>query len=172
MRQMQKSHGGHGPAQAESMLPARPVDSAYTEETIASLRYMIEEEKMAGDLYDAFYAQTGLIVFSKIGTSEDRHMDALLKQASRAGVDVGDLLALPAGEYSDLALQALYAQLLDQGSVSSTAALAVGQQVELTDIADLNGAIVDGANTALVGVYSKLLAGSENHLAAFDYYLG
>jgi hypothetical protein len=98
-------------------------------------------------------------------------MDALLKQADRAGIDISDLIALPAGEYADPVLQNFYAELLAAGSVSSEAALSVGRQIEIADIADLNEAMIDVSGTALVGVYSHLLTGSENHLAAFDYFL-
>lgn len=172
MRNMKKAPGGSTLAQ-DALLPrSQPVESSYTADAIASLRYMIEEEKLAGDLYDAFYAQTGLSVFARIGAAEDRHLSALVKQANRAGLDVSDLLALPAGDYQAPELASLFDQLLDAGSVSSAAALAVGRQIELADIADLNEAIADSANTALVGVYDRLLTGSENHLAAFDYYLG
>ena len=177
MKNMHKNqHGQHGQSGHNAGFPAAdpapvPEPLVLTDDTIASLRFMIEEEKMAGDLYDAFFDQTGLQVFEKIAASEGRHMDALLKQAELAGIDVSDLIALPAGEYADPALQDLYSDLLMAGSVSSDAALAVGRAVELTDIADLNEALPDVTGTTLVGVYSHLLAGSENHLAAFDFYL-
>ena len=171
MKQMYKGHHGQGAMQNGPDPVTTPITTTYTDEAIASLRFMIEEEKMAGDLYDAFHDQTGLVVFSRIAAAEDRHMDALLKQAELAGMDVGDLIALPAGEYTNPALQDLYAGLLATGSVSTEAALSVGEQVELADMADLNEAMVDVAGTALVGVYSDLLAGSGNHLAVFDYFL-
>ncbi len=165
---MKNMHKGHHGSPNPAATPALP---AMTEDAIASLRFMIEEEKMAGDLYEAFFDQTGLTVFSNIAASEDRHLDALLKQADRAGIDVSDLIALPAGQYADPALQDLYGELLAAGSLSTDAALAVGREVELVDITDLNAAMTDVAGTTLVGVYSHLLAGSENHLAAFDFYL-
>lgn len=163
-------HGPHGQSHgADNHLPGSPfVQPTLNGEQIASLRFMIEEEKMAGDLYDAFYDQTGAVIFSRIAASEDRHLDALLKQADLAGVNVSDLLALPSGAYQDPALQELYTSLYQAGSVSQDAALSVGLLIEQTDIADLNAALDDVAGTALVGVYSNLLAGSENHLAAFE----
>jgi len=160
---------GHGPSVDFSGSGlALPVLS---DEAVASLRFMIEEEKMAGDLYEAFYLQTGSSIFSRIAASEDRHMDALLNQANLAGIDVSDLLVLPAGEYQDPALQSLFDDLYETGSVSQEAALSVGLFVEQTDMVDLNNALDDVAGTSLVGVYSRLLSGSENHLAAFDMWL-
>lgn len=160
----------HGQAQNDMLPTTTPLP--LSEEAIASLRFMIEEEKMAGDLYEAFYDQTNLKVFSNIAASEDKHLEALLKQADLAGVDVSDLMALPAGQYSAPELQTLYTNLYTEGSTSTEAALYVGQQIEQMDIADLNVAIADLAGTSLVGVYSNLLNGSENHLATFDMWLG
>lgn len=165
--QTRKQHGQHQES-FDNPASTVPVPTVLSDDAIASLRFMIEEEKMAGDLYDAFYAQTGLTVFSRIAASEDKHMDALLKQADLAGLDVSDLLALPAGDYLDPAVQLLFDQLYASGSVSADAALAVGVAVEQTDIADLNSTLDAVAGTALVGVYSHLMNGSEHHLAAFE----
>jgi hypothetical protein len=145
--------------------------AAYSDEAINDLLFMIQEEKLAGDLYENFYAQTGLKVFLNIAKSEDKHMASLVKQAEKAGIDVDSLLALPAGEFTDTDLQGLYDSLLVQGSVSADAALEVGKLVEETDIADLNVAKVLVIGTPLEKVYGSLLAGSEQHFDAFDAWL-
>ena len=139
---------------------------------IAELVYLIEEEKLAGDIYEAFYAQTGMKVFDRIAESEDRHMDALVAQAVAAGVDVSELLLFPEGVYRDDALQALYDDLLARGSQSPTAALEVGVLIETTDIVDLEEARDGVEGTRLASVYDALLEGSVNHLAAFEGLLG
>lgn len=182
MKNHQQPHGNMAnaniPAHAGAMphtgdFPAAAVDvPAYTDEQIASLLYMIEEEKLAGDLYEAFYDQTGLLVFDRIASAEDRHMDAAIEQAVLAGLDIDGILALPAGEYINPELQALYVDLLAAGSISADAALAVGQQVEQADIADLNEALVTVVGTPLETLYSNLETGSTHHLAAFDFWLG
>lgn len=143
----------------------------YTDEQVASLLFMIEEEKMAGDLYAQFFDQTGLKVFDKIAASEDRHMDALLDQALLAGIDVSGVISLPAGEYLNPDLQDLYLNLLSVGSVSADAALTVGQQVEQVDIADLEETMVAVVGTPLETIYANLENGSMHHLAAFDFWL-
>jgi hypothetical protein len=142
-----------------------------TDDATASLRYMIQEEKLAGDLYETFADQTGLRVFDRIAAAEDKHMNALINLAEKAGINVTDLIALPAGKFADAALQTMYDNLLATGSASTDAALAVGRAVELADIADLAAAMDSYAEPALVGVYGNLLAGSEHHLAAFDSWL-
>jgi hypothetical protein len=151
--------------------PALLGDIVLNDESAASLRFMIQEEKLAGDLYEAFADQTGLRTFDRIAAAEDKHMNTLIDLAEKAGINVDDLIALPAGEFADAELQTMYDSLLASGSVSTDAALTVGREVELADIADLSAAIEGFAEPALVGVYSKLLSGSEHHLAAFDSWL-
>ena len=138
-------------------------------EVKAGLVYMIEEEKMARDLYDAFAAQTGSVVFDRISTSEQKHMDTLLLVAQKAGVDV-TAISTTAGVFTNTAIQSLYTTLLAQGSVSLDAAYDVGVLVEQTDIADLQDYSAD-ATLGIVGtVYANLENGSEHHLAAFTQY--
>lgn len=76
---------------AEAMTePSDPTVAATTdsEDTNSELLYMIEEEKLAGDIYAAFYDIYGLKVFDNIARSEDRHFDALVNQAENLGLDV------------------------------------------------------------------------------------
>ena len=179
MKNMNGKHGGHGKmAMQGGQHQTNPISGpalldnvVLTDEAAASLRYMIQEEKMAGDLYETFADQTGLRVFDRIAASEDRHMNALINLAEKAGINVDDLVALPAGEFVDAELQMMYDSLLATGSASTNAALTVGRAVELADIAELAAAMESYTEPALVGVYGNLLAGSEHHLAAFDGWL-
>lgn len=75
-----------------------PIPESYSQDDLAQLLYMIEEEKLAGDVYEALYAQTGMQVFDRIAASEDRHFDALLTQAQTLGLTVDGILALTEGE--------------------------------------------------------------------------
>jgi len=176
-----QSHGrGNSPAPMPQPSPENcPQDPAllssdvtYNQASLDALVYMIEEEKLAGDIYDAFYEQTGLRVFDRIGDAEDKHLATLIAQAESAGLDLDGILSLPDGQYSNPELQALYDTLLASGSVSATAALEVGVAIERTDIADLQLAIVDLVGTPLGTSYANLLSGSYNHLAAFEGMLG
>ncbi len=136
----------------------------------ASLLFMIEEEKMARDVYDALFEQTGAVIFDNISNSEQKHFDALLNTAAKLGVDTS-FVSNEAGVFENAQISALYTQLLEQGSTSYAAALEVGALIETVDIADLNDAIA-ATDIALLGqVYQKLLNGSENHLSAFEYYM-
>lgn len=127
---------------------------------------MIEEEKMARDLYDAFAKQTGSVVFDKISDSEQKHYDTLVTIADKAGLDISGI-STTAAVFTSQVIQSLYDSLLAQGSTSLAAAYGVGVIVEQTDIADLQD-YVSGTDIGIVGtVYAHLEVASEHHLAAF-----
>ena len=137
-----------------------------TEEQEADLANMVQEEKLAYDLYTAFAEQTGVRVFERIAQSEAKHMAAVRTLLERYGLE-DPTATLDAGEFVDAGLAARYGELLAQGSVSLEEALAVGRAVEIDDIAELDAAL-DGLTAADVArVYENLRAASERHLAAF-----
>ncbi len=146
---------------------------SYSPEAIASLRYMIEEEKLAGDVYRSFGNLYPTIrPFQNIPRSEDTHVAALLGQANAIGLDVGDLTSLAAGQYQNQALQSLFGSLVAQGSTSSFAALTVGKNIEILDIADLTAArSLVPFGSPLYAVYGNLMNASNNHLNAFNNWL-
>ncbi|MDD3342912.1 MAG: DUF2202 domain-containing protein [Sulfurospirillaceae bacterium] len=155
----------------EHVAPALVVVEPLTDtEAIASLLYMVEEEKMAMDVYETLYAQTGLAIFDKIASSEEKHMDALINVATKLGVDTS-FISTEIGLFTNETISSLYTDLISQASSSTDAALAVGVLIEQTDIADLQSTIAE-TDVALLGlVYSHLLNGSEHHLSAFEYTL-
>lgn len=164
----ESNHASHN-SYSNNTDAAVPVSNAsYSEADLAQVLFMIEEEKLAGDVYDALFAQTGLSVFDRIGDAEDRHMDTLLDQAATLGLNVDTIISLPEGTYSSPELQALYNTLMAAGSVSTTAALEVGAAIENADIADLELAMAGLVDTPLGDVYANLLSGSNQHLTAFE----
>lgn len=167
-------HARHGAADAVTVVAAGETvaDAAYSETAIAELMFMIEEEKLAGDVYEAFYELYGLKIFDRIAASEDRHFDALVAQAEALGIDTDTFVFAEAGTFEDPDLQELYELLIATGSASVTAALEVGAAIEQKDIDDIAAAIEEVDGTALAAVYGNLLDGSAAHLAAFDALLG
>ena len=147
---------------------SQSVTATYSDEAIAELKFMIEEEKLAGDIYEVFYNMYGLKIFNNIAQSEDQHFSALIGQAENLGLDVDQFLFEPAGTFDDPVLQEMYDTLLAQGAESVTGALEVGKAIEEKDMVDIAEAIEDVEGTTLAGVYENLLAGSANHLEAFD----
>ena len=106
-------------------------------------------------------------VFSHIAVSEDTHVDAVRTLLLR--YDVADpTIGNAAGEFTDQSLQGLYDQLAQRVQTSRSEAMAVGILIEETDITDL-GELLEMAPPADVEqVVENLLAGSLNHLAAFE----
>lgn len=138
-----------------------------TPEQQQEMAFMAEEEKMAGDLYEAFFEMYGVRIFANIAASEDRHADAVRDLLSAYGLE-DPTAGLNAGEFTIPEAQAMYDELLAQGSESLEAALDVGVAIEEADIVDLRDAIDGLAAPRAVAVYENLLSGSQNHLAAFS----
>ncbi|WP_010478142.1 DUF2202 domain-containing protein [Thermococcus zilligii] len=136
------------------------------EEEASGLLYMVEEEKLARDVYLTLYEQTGLKVFEHISNSEQRHMDAVLSLIEKYNLTAPDTLS-EVGVFQNGELQALYDQLVEQGSRSVEDALKIGAIIEETDIKDLEDWIARTDNEDIKTVYGNLIAGSENHLRAF-----
>ncbi len=154
--------GGRGPG------PGIAATSApLTAEETADLRYMREEEKLARDVYQHLFEKWSLVIFENISASEDQHMNAVAGLLARYNVtDPG--ADYPAGAYANAELSQLYTILVAQGDASVEAALEVGILIEETDIADLEEALPRTGKLDIKRVYNNLLAGSYNHLEAFQ----
>lgn len=144
---------------------ALPAAGELSAEEAAALTFMIEEEKLARDVYQALYAVWGVSTFQSIAASEQAHMDSLAVLLERYGL-TSPLQAEP-GAFTDPELQALYTQLVKQGNTSLSEALKVGGAVEEIDILDLQSRLALTDNADIQQVFNNLLRGSENHLRAF-----
>jgi Uncharacterized protein conserved in archaea len=71
------------------------------------------------------------------------------------------------GDFVDPDFQALYDDLVEQGSASLEAAAQVGITIEEIDIADLENAIAATSEADIDRVYTNLLNASESHLRSF-----
>ncbi|MEA1977314.1 MAG: DUF2202 domain-containing protein [Chloroflexota bacterium] len=130
------------------------------------LSFMREEEKLARDVYLMLYEQWGIRIFQNIAKAEETHMSAVAGLLERYGLP--DPAADTAvGVFTNPELQALYDQLMEEGSQSLADALRVGALVEEVDIVDLEDYIEQTDNEDLLLVYQNLLKGSYNHLRAF-----
>jgi hypothetical protein len=138
--------------------------SELSEKQIADLKFMYEEEKLARDLYARLGEEWNLPAFENISQSEAQHMTAL--EALFAKYDLEKPAAV-SGEYNNSELAAAYDEFLARGLESEAAALELGKELEIKDIADLDEVMID-APEDFKAVYANLKAGSENHLAAFD----
>lgn len=148
--------------------PTQTVTVTYSDEAISELLFMIEEEKLAGDVYDAFYDLYGLDIFKNIAASEDQHFSALVNLAEQIGLDVDEFVMEPKGTFVDEEIQSLYDSMIATGSASATAALEVGLAIEEKDMVDIAAAIEEVEGTTLAEIYDNLLTGSSYHLDAFE----
>jgi hypothetical protein len=142
------------------------VSGELSDDEIAGLLFMREEEKLAHDVYLALFEQWGQRTFANIAESEQTHTDTVKELLDT--YDLEDPAAgREPGDFADPDLQALYDQLVAQGSASLDAALRVGAAIEEIDILDLEEqlALTDKEDIRLV--YQNLKSGSENHLRAF-----
>lgn len=153
-------HAANGTGTARTTLSSlSPVENA-------DLLYMREEEKVARDVYLTLYDAWGLAVFSNIASSEQSHMDALLKLL-RAYRLPDPAAGNAIGEFSNSNLQSLYDTLMDKGRLSALDAIQVGGIIEETDIHDIVEAMERSDNADIDATYESLLCGSRNHLRAF-----
>jgi hypothetical protein len=152
---------GIAPAEAASA-PTRPTTAQKLQ-----LQYLVEEEKLARDVYTYLAENVTSQKFSNIAKSEQTHMDnisALLKKYNY----FNPTLNRPAGVYRDQELQALYNELIAKGSVGVAEAFAVGVAIEELDIADIKKMMTNPAPADVKLAWDLLLKGSINHLAAFS----
>ena len=129
-----------------------------------ALLFMMEEERLAKDVYDRLYNVWGLNQFQNIARSEQSHMDAvenLLKQYNLS------YKILEAGVFQNADLQAAYDGLIAQGEASIVGALTSGASIEDLDIKDLEEWMAKIENSEVMNVFKMLQCGSRNHLRAF-----
>jgi len=131
------------------------------------LTFIVQEEKLAHDLYVQLAQTSGAMQFANIVNSETTHIS--LVQGLLVAYNIVDpTIGLAEGEFLDQDLQALYDKLLASGSVDRAGAIAAGIAVEEKDIADLEAMLATDLPSDVASVLERLLSGSQNHLAAFQ----
>ncbi len=135
---------------------------------VDSLLFMLEEEKMARDVYLELYEKWGDKVFQNIARSEQRHMEAVMRLLDKYGIEY---TLLGRGSFLNEDIQRLYNELVSRGSESLEEAYRVGYLIELTDINDLRERYPN-VREDIKSVFCSLERGSWNHLRAFGSKLG
>ena len=143
---------------------------ALTADEAAGLIFMRDEEKLARDVYLTLGQSYDLPVFRNISSSEQRHMDAVLRLLDLYGLE-DPVAGLEVGQLHHPQLQALHDDLIASGQQSLEAALRAGALIEETDIEDLRSRNADTNEDAIHVVYDNLERGSHNHLRAFTWQL-
>ncbi|AMQ19158.1 hypothetical protein A0127_08280 [Thermococcus peptonophilus] len=145
-----------------STLPAENL----SQDEMAAILYMREEEKLARDVYLTLYNETGLTVFRNIEKSEETHMDMVLSLIEKYNL-TDPVEGLGIGEFASPEMESLYNELVERGKTSKLEALKVGAYIEELDIKDLNEWLEKVDNQDIRVVFENLRKGSENHLRAF-----
>jgi len=144
-----------------------PVNASATlsDSEVAGLVWMLEEEKLAHDVYVTLYDTWGLRTFANISASEAAHMAAVQNVLEQYTIDIPSLGGV--GVFNDPTLQTLYDDLVAKGNTSLEEALRVGAFIEEIDIEDLDARSAQTDNSDILTVYDNLNRGSRNHLRSF-----
>lgn len=134
------------------------------------LVYLIEEEKLAHDVYSKMYELYGSKVFGNIVNSEEDHQSKVLTLLNTRAI--ADPRSSKVGVFTNTELQTLYNQLVSQGGLSAEDAYKVGVAIEEKDIADITKQLATATDIDVVTTLENLRAASENHLRAFNRQLG
>ena len=138
-----------------------------SDEQKEGMSYIIEEEKVARDVYLSLSKTWNSRIFKNIAKSEQKHIDAVAKLFSKYEIDSPSTLEYE-GVFENDELQKLYDNLVAKGETSLLSAYEVGVIVEETDIADLEDLLNSDISSDFERVYSNLLKGSNKHLDAFN----
>jgi hypothetical protein len=147
-----------------------PVANAVTKPTTAQklqLQYLVEEEKLARDVYLFLAESVTSTKFANIARSEQTHMD-LIGVVLKTYRYFNPTLTRAPGVFRDKTLQALYTALTAKGSADVWAAYQVGIEIENLDISDLKNMLDDPMPADMKLALERLLNGSINHLSAFS----
>jgi hypothetical protein len=137
-----------------------------TENEVASLKFMREEEKLAHDVYTKLYEIYTQDVFTNISDSEQKHTDAVGELLKAYGIE--DPYTDDTGVFLNEELQTIYDNLIAQGDDNLVEALKVGATVEELDIRDIQNEIdTKITQTQIKTIYESLMKGSRNHLRSF-----
>ena len=139
---------------------------ATADATEKQLVYLIEEEKLAHDVYSKMFELWGSRVFGNILQSEESHQSQVLTvMATR---DIADPRSSKIGVFVNADLQALYNELIAKGTKSAVDAYEVGVAIEELDIDDLSKMLATAKDADVIAMMENLRRGSENHLRAFN----
>ncbi len=159
------SEGAVNTTELEEYINSTPAGQL-TQEEIDGLLYMVEEEKLAHDVYVTLYEKWGLNIFQNIAKAETTHVNAVRALLQKYNI-TDPTLNEPVGVFTNPDIQALYDQLVAEGSKSKIDALKVGALIEETDIVDLQERIDQTNRLDMIATYENLMKGSRNHLRAF-----
>ncbi len=140
--------------------------AALSTDEITGIKFMLEEEKLARDVYRKLYEKWNQQTFNNISQSEETHIGAVRSLSEKYGIDIS-FYNDEVGKFTDEILSGLYNDLVAQGEGSLAEALKVGALIEEIDIMDLEEYLSQTDKDDIALVYENLMRGSRNHLRSF-----
>jgi hypothetical protein len=156
------------PASTGEVNQGAVTDNTKSQESM--LLYLIEEEKLAHDVYTVMYSLYGSSVFGNIIKSEESHQSQVLTLLKVR--DITDPRSSELGKFSDASLQKFYNELIAQGKQSKENEFKAGIAIEEKDIADITVQLATATDADIVSTLEALRSGSESHLRAFNRQIG
>ncbi|MDA3904634.1 MAG: DUF2202 domain-containing protein [Bacteroidales bacterium] len=142
-----------------------PIEVQLTATELEMMHYMMEEEKLAYDVYVTLFDIYGTIIFNSISKSELTHIAAVNQLLAK--YNITNTASSTIGVYNIEHIQELYDALVAKGSLSLIDALTVGAIIEDVDIYDLEKYLGETENADIISVFNFLNCGSRNHLRGF-----
>jgi len=137
-----------------------------SDQELASLMQMREEEKLARDVYLTLYDKWQMNIFNNIAKSEQTHTDMVALILVKYNLE--DPFIDERGVFKDSTIQELYNTLVGIGSESLAKGLFIGCTIEDLDIYDLEELLAQADNQDIRTVYQNLMKGSRNHMRSFN----
>jgi hypothetical protein len=130
--------------------------------------YLIQEEKLARDVYSVLYETRGIKIFDNILRAEVNHQMLVAQILSRYNI-TDPTTDRQIWEFVDTQLQDLYTKLISQWKQSPDQALNVGIAIETQDIQDIQQTLqLFDDKPDIQDILHKLLSWSQRHLQAFS----
>ena len=156
-----------GIAVIATVLPAQAATPTVTSTVKTQLLYLVEEEKLAHDVYTALDAVSISPKFKNISSAEQTHMDYISALLVTYGIK-NPTIGKKVGVFTNKELSALYKTLVAKGKKSAVDAIQVGILIEEKDLGDLAKLSKSITQPDIKTAVAFLKKGSENHLAAFN----
>lgn len=143
-------------------------DMLMSEEQSSKLEYLLQEEKLARDVYLQMYKLWWNKKFYNIISSEENHQSQVTRLFEKYEID-NPIKELWIGEFWDNEFKNLYEQFIASGSISLANAFQVWVTIENTDINDIEETMkLFEGYPDVQQVLTVLLEWSKRHLAAFS----
>ena len=144
-----------------------PSDPVLSEQEIADLAFLREEEKLARDVYLYAFDKYGVEVFNQIAGSEQVHMDEVKVLLDK--YEITDPASPDKGVFSNTDLQQLYDGLIAMVDTSLVGGLTAGMTIEDVDMFDIERFESNTNMEDILTVYGFLKCTSKNHMRYFYY---